>query len=226
MRKRLITPCYALFFLLRANIGGIEYNSNFNHGNYDNGGQKSSKWFNIIWNSTFKLEMGSALVIKGQVGLGTGGNRGQHYHHQPDLVHLGHFSHNSQIGYFLVHTLSNYQPILVQCRVCFKIVLARARGNAMPGPLPPWNLFFEKICFLVLHFSGFFNPFCSFCHLPHKTCWRWIFFLNSVIDFFVWCASVIVSDQTAIMGGTLKRRRGVLISSNLVSTSSPTQSSY
>ena len=78
----------------------------------------------------------------------------------------------------------------------------------MPGPLPPWNLFFEKICFLVLHFSGFFNPFCSFCHLPHKTCWRWIFFLNSVIDFFVWCASVIVSDQTAIMGGTLKRRRG------------------
>ena len=104
MRKRLITPCYALFFLLRANIGGIEYNGNFNHGNYDNGGQKSSKWFNIIWNSTFKLEMGSALVIKGQVGLGTGGNRGQHYHHQPDLVHLGHFSHNSQIGYFLVHT--------------------------------------------------------------------------------------------------------------------------
>ena len=40
MRKRLITPCYALFFLLRANIGGIEYNGNFNHGNYDNGGQK------------------------------------------------------------------------------------------------------------------------------------------------------------------------------------------
>ena len=79
----------------------------------------------------------------------------------------------------------------------------------MPGPLPPWNLFLKKICFLVLYFSGFFNPFCSFCFFCHKTCWRWKkLFKNSVVDFFVWCASVIVSDQTAIMGGTLKRRRG------------------
>ena len=35
-----------------------------------------------------------------------------------------------------------------------------------------------------------------------------LFNKNSDVDFFVWCASVIVSDQTAIMGGTLKRRRG------------------
>ena len=43
-----------------------------------------------------------------------------------------------------IGTLSNYQPILLQCRVCFKIVLARARGNAIPGPLPPWNLFLKS----------------------------------------------------------------------------------
>ena len=80
--------------------------------------------------------MGSALVIKGQVGLGTGGIRSQHYHHQPDLEHLGTFHTTVRLATFW-YTLSNYQPILVQCRVCFKIVLARARGNAMPGPLPP-----------------------------------------------------------------------------------------
>ena len=44
--------------------------------------------------------MGSALVIKGQVGLGTGGSRSQHYHHQPDLEYLGTFHTTVRLATF------------------------------------------------------------------------------------------------------------------------------